>query len=58
VVVSDQRVQLTTEILSYIRFIKMYAWEKCFIKALLSKSLNLHYYFLSSDLPVSELHKE
>jgi hypothetical protein len=39
VTVSDQRVRLITEILSYMKFIKMYAWEKCFAKALLSKSL-------------------
>jgi hypothetical protein len=38
VTVSDQRVRLMTEILSHIRFIKMYAWEKCFTKVLLSKS--------------------
>ncbi|XP_021928372.1 multidrug resistance-associated protein 5-like isoform X2 [Zootermopsis nevadensis] len=35
VIVSDQRVRLMTEILSYIRFIKIYAWEKCFIRDLL-----------------------
>jgi hypothetical protein len=38
VTITDQRVRLMTEILCYIKFIKMYAWEKCFTKALLSKS--------------------
>lgn len=35
VTVTDQRVRLITEILCYMKFIKMYAWENCFTKALL-----------------------
>jgi len=35
---TDQRVQLMTEILRCIRFIKMCAWENCFTEKLLSKS--------------------
>ncbi|XP_023713114.1 multidrug resistance-associated protein 5 isoform X5 [Cryptotermes secundus] len=44
VTVSDQRVRLITEILSSIKFVKMYAWEKCFAKAILQVRKKEHDY--------------